>query len=274
RRLPGPLGAAIDQLAAWAAKESPVLRESIQRKEVQESLAGHLREATARWRALTCLQNSADRLGIAGSEAALRALWAELTRANLTAVPDLHASGDLVRHQVSLCSPPGLVVEAMGAQNIKGTGLEWVYNWMNLLSLQKLLRRLDDPSAAVRSNTLQELQRFDGWSLIACLHAREVLEKRPEAAALVAGLDQRIQERRGALVRRDSRAGIDHVLDVVERVIEPFHAVWRRGQADLVFRDLCNRRISHPRAALVLRELTELQKGGWLRKWWKKGRRR
>lgn len=274
RRLSGPLASAIAQLAARAAEETQVLREPAQRKEVQESLAGHLREATARWRALKCLQNSADRLGIQGSERALRALWAELTRSNLSVVADLHASGDIVRHQVSLSSPPGLVVEAMGAQNIKGTGLEWVYNWMNLLALQKLLRRLDDPSAAVRSNTLQELQRFDGWSLIACLHAREVLEERPEATALLASLDLRIQQRRGALVRRDSRAGIDHVLDLLERVLEPAHAVWRRGQADLVFRDLCNRRISHPRAALVLRELTELQKGGWLRKWWKKGRRR
>jgi hypothetical protein len=69
---------------------------------------------------------------------------------------------------------------------------------------------------------------------------------------------------------RASRDALDVAIDNLERLWDPFDAIWRRGRADQVFRRLAAFRISHARAQQVLQALTARQKGGWLRKGWRR----
>ena len=201
-----------------------------------------------------------------------RSLWAELLRANVHYLQDFHATGDQVAHFVAGMAPPGVQADVLGSQNIKGTGLQWVYGWVNLIALQKLVRKLGDPSATVRTETMRAIQQFEGWCLISVLWAREHVQRYPDTQVLVRRLEQEVQRRRAGTTSSTQSGMIDQVLNWVERFVEPMDAIRRRHEADGIFEDLCNQRVSHARAAVLLRDLTERQKGGWLRKSYRKRR--
>ncbi|HZH78482.1 MAG TPA: hypothetical protein VEY88_20805, partial [Archangium sp.] len=179
---------------------------------------------------------------------------------------------------VDLCvrlTPPGQRVSILGAQNIKGIGLDWVYRWVAVDGASRALAQLASPRESIRQRGLDSLEATEDHGLLDTGLVRVALARRqglsPEEQARVEGLRRRYEElhagRIAALTGRGGTGRWDTWLDRLEQVLEVVDSVWRRRHAEQVMSDLVDARITHARASVELRVLTDRQKGGWLAAW-------
>jgi poly-gamma-glutamate synthase PgsB/CapB len=208
-------------------------------------------------------------------------------RAKLFIVHDYHASGDAIIQHIADLTATGHLNRVMGIQNIKGTGLDFIYTWLAWElahgACQDLLardpRRLDD--------AMNRLLAFRDHGAVTYETVRGAVDSalaRPEcrtegrqaalhsiaAAADAAAPGSRDEGPVQASLPRPIRA----VLDNLEAFLDAGDAVRRRRKADRIYRDLVAERIGYDRATKLLLELTKRQKGGWLSRsveaWWQR----
>lgn len=197
----------------------------------------------------------------------------------LCVIEDLHACGDRVIRTIVENSPAGLLNRIIGIQNIKGTGLDFVYRWQHFERCHALTQVVLHGQRADALRALNELGRFGEFSLLtdellqqALPQARQRGSLQSETAqaelALIesnrAQAMQQIEQRLHPGQRQgDQRRGW---LERIEEFLDAGDAQKRRRRADRIYQDLAAARISHPHAARELAELMERQKGGWLRR--------
>ncbi len=208
----------------------------------------------------------------------LRRLFTNLVMERVRPLRDASATGDQVLDFVTSQIPPGVHARVMGMQNIKGTGLDFVYRWVGFEQVTAVIEELQTSPRRRTRELLRWLRSHPDYGLLdARLAARAVQRLRAtrfvdwddidrEAEALQYVLRDLARSREQALTRSTARRGVvPALLGVVERGLDYLHSVHRRRAADRIFDDLVERRISHARAATLMRELTVVQKGGWLR---------
>lgn len=167
---------------------------------------------------------------------------------------DPSASGDEVVAAAVALVPPGLPMRMMGMQNIKGTGLDFVYQWQRWGLLHQDLETLDD----------EAIQRFGVKRLTSVFHCDAVL-RALEGRAGAGELAERVQARRDELLALRTATPSGSVLGRalrrwLWRAYDPFDAVWRRRRARQVLSDLSMARIGHDEAEQILAGLTYRQK--------------
>ncbi|MCS6884973.1 MAG: hypothetical protein RMM17_00815 [Acidobacteriota bacterium] len=203
-----------------------------------------------------------------------RAFFKEVFLSKLLVVEDAHATGDEIILKIAEASPPNYLLRIIGMQNIKGTGLDFVYRWVALERVKEMGRQLLDPSEKKRSQAADFFIYFDEYGLVTRPAAIEAIK-----TALASPINQIFsmqQKLKAALqaaeatTQASNKASqnnfVDRMLDKLEILLESQDSKRRRKQADLVLRELTRQTISHERAAAILRELTVRQKGGWLKK--------
>jgi poly-gamma-glutamate synthase PgsB/CapB len=210
----------------------------------------------------------------------LRGLWRERFLSTVVSVDDPDVSGDTIVVRAARTVPPGFSAVLMGTQNIKGTGLDFVYRWVDL---DVTTRRLDALPTSSENVFHGELMWLRGTSalhlteaLVAWRRLRALPNQRkcsPREMALIERaafhLAELAQDRfaEADVVESDDKTTIrQSLLAAVERALDPFDAIWRRYRADRLMRLLAAGRISHPRMATEMRDITKRQKGGWLAK--------
>ena len=204
-----------------------------------------------------------------------RAAWRELFLEQLVPVNDAGASGDQVVDACARAVPPGMQVSIMGAQNIKGTGLDWVYRWLALDRVRGALETLKTGAPDARQRALESLEGFEDQGFVDAGLARAVLPRlvelhrsSPEEAARLRRLAERAREtheaKLGALRHAGGGSGLGKVTRVVEKGFDYLDSVRRRRMSQVLLKDLVDGRISHARASLEMRKLYERQKGGWM----------
>ncbi len=222
------------------------------------------------------------RAEIAGFETAFRASWRELFERKLVVVESPEATGDQIIDRCARAMPPGMRVRIMGTQNIKGTGLDYVYRWLAIEKVVLALRALQSERSDKRMAALRELEAFEDNGVVDAGLAREMLSLQPVRQPgpdeiqlrerIRAKLDQCHAERMALLRTQTKRDTLDRVASVFESAIDYLDAVRRYRLSRQIMDDLAARRISHGRASLEMRTLVKRQKGGWLakslRKWW------
>jgi poly-gamma-glutamate synthase PgsB/CapB len=211
---------------------------------------------------------------VAGYHAAFRGAYRALFLDSLIVVPDPGERGDAIIDRCARACPPGTTVTVMGIQNIKGTGLDFVYRWLALDHVTRLLAEANGGSAEARMRALRALESFEDHGLLdagvgaATLGAAPAADLDDAEAAYrrkVTGKLRRVHaERLAALAHAGGKRWLARVLDRVERWIDPLDSIRRRSHARRVMKDLVARRISHGRAAIEMRRLYDRQKGGWL----------
>lgn len=210
-------------------------------------------------------------------DAAFRAQLWEWFQAKLVVVPDYHATRDQIVERIAAATPPGFRNRIMGIQNIKGTGLDFVYGWQAWSACHKActLLRSQEPAQAERG--LRLLSAFQDYGLLCEEHVRETLEAvRGSALAqregFQAGLTLAASNLESAMLRvresvrpqASSHGFVAGLVDAVEALLDAGDAVSRRKQANRIYADLAAERIGHERAALELQALNKRQHGGWL----------
>ncbi|MEM7232038.1 MAG: hypothetical protein AAF517_07690, partial [Planctomycetota bacterium] len=202
----------------------------------------------------------------------------------LVVVEDYFASGNAVVHHVCSATPPGLHARVMGLQNIKGTGLDFVYRfqaWETCHTACELLR-----SSNIRDleKGLKDLADFRDYGVLSEQYVRDTIERVRRSPA---AQREQFQSELGAIegrlattmrgvhedLKKDSGDGggggkwaqiLEKVCAVVEEFFDAGDAVKRRKISNVIYKDLVAERISSDRAALELSALNKRQKGGWL----------
>jgi len=240
-----------------------LLTELLTRTALEEELAQVLRRPT---------KSAAGRL-----RSTVAQTYRELFHRKLCVVSDPDATGDQIIAYTARTCPPGAHVTIMGAQNIKGTGLDLAYRWLALGRVSEALRKLSSNRPTQRDAGFDELEGFEDYGLVdAGLAVLELDALRGSFAddreetrleRVAAKVKERFRSRATMLSQTSSRSIGSYVIDWIEGWLDFIDSVRRRRESDWIKRELIAQRISHGRAAAEMRRICARQKGGWLRKW-------
>lgn len=264
-----------DALSALLAERAAGAPEAL-KQDVLQHLGQQARRITRARRCRAELEGLLARGELNGIDALARQAYRELFLDRIHILWNTAATGDQVIDFVTNHIPPGSRARLMGSQNIKGTGLDFVYRWLSVDSVEQRLRRLEDPSA--RQETLAWLGSYADFGLLDATRARDELTRLRDAqdpswasfehllGGVIARLEALVQDKTERLVSQSSRGAWARLLRHVEAWVDHLDSARRSKLAGRVLVDLFAARIGHGRAALLLREVTARGKGGWLLK--------
>jgi poly-gamma-glutamate synthase PgsB/CapB len=215
---------------------------------------------------------------------AMRNMLGRAFHAKLVSVRDFYIRGEDLVRLVAEQVPPGLVSRIMGMQNIKGTGLDWVYRWQAWEAAAKACNQLrqDDQSLVEKGlRTLASFQELGALSeaevRASIAELREKIETIPGTSiAQVDALEARLEAQLSQFASNpetgaENEAGESWFartggrgLSMLEAFIDAGDAVRRRRASDRIYKAMIAEQISNQRAASELKKLTTRQKGGWL----------
>ncbi|GEM_PF-1007863 len=210
------------------------------------------------------------------SEALTRA-WVTLFKAQIVVVTDAAATGDQIIDQVAKSVPPGVHATVLGTQNIKGTGLDFIYRWLALDAVRIGLEQLRSSDEQLRLDALRALDshsdfgftdtgtmalrlgEFRGGSARELTLRAALLDKASKIhAQKLAGLESGVS---GAAAKGGwFWTWIEGWIDFIDGAV-------RYRQSRRLVDDLIHYRVSHNKMAVEMREIYARAKGGWLGKY-------
>jgi len=203
-------------------------------------------------------------------------LWQWLER-KIVILEDSHISGDQIIEKICTATPPGIHNRIMGLQNIKGTGLDFVYRWQAwdaCYQACQLLRSEHDVTLMERG--LRELTQFRDFGLLSEEYVRDTLEQvrstnqaqsetvQAQLQVISATMKTVLSDVKARTQSTSSTGLFTYIATTIESFLDAGDAVKRRKRADKIYKDLVHERISHECAAGELQKLNKRQKGGWL----------
>ena len=202
-------------------------------------------------------------------------MWQWFER-RIIVVENYYATGDAVIAAIRDATPPGFRNRIMGLQNIKGTGLDFVYRWLAWDTCHRACKDLLSRDAVQQRRGLSNLAEFQEYGLLSEVEVTSTLAAardtpfgqqervRASLTAIASNLEAKMNEVRANINTTRSNGWKEKLIDAVEAFLDAGDAVRRRKRADRIYDDLVARRISEARAVLELQALTRRQKGGWL----------
>ena len=245
------------------------------RPDVIEHVPRRVRRSIRRDKARLEASAALDRGDEAGANAAFRAAYRELFLERVAILWNADAKGDKVIDFITREIPPGFSARLMGSQNIKGTGLDFIYRWLSMDRVRTALERMKK-NASARREIIAWLLSYGDFSLIDCREALEALRVAQssgdpawaEHANLIDGAIRRLEaldREKTAGLTVVGKAGVGaKILLRVEQMVDHLDSIRRTNRARAVMADLFARRIGHGKAAILLREIVGRGKGGWL----------
>lgn len=188
---------------------------------------------------------------------------------------DFHATGDKIVSIIAQETPPGLLNRVMGIQNIKGTGLDFVYRWQAWEKCFSYCAKLPSNDPREFEEGLGDLSVFQEYGVLCEDHVREkaeIAKKAPlaqnekaqaELAVVLSNLEGAMTWVNSRMETQRKSGFLIKIVDAIEAFLDIGDAVKRRKTADRIYKDMMTERISHEKAAMKLKELNKRQKGGW-----------
>ena len=243
-----------------------------------EVITFHRRDAAMLNEYETLLQRCQQAGGSADAalDTAMREQFWQWFERRIVVVQDYYATGDAVIAAIRDATPPGFHNRVMGMQNIKGTGLDFVYRWLAWDLCWRACEDLVSSDPLLRRRGLNFLGGFQEYGLLSRDKVMDTLAAvrgtafgeqdrvRAELAVVESNLEAAMRSVLTGLNAKRSTGWLEQFLDAIEGFVDAGDSVRRRRRADRIYRDLITRRISEARAVLELQGLTRRQKGGWL----------
>lgn len=210
------------------------------------------------------------------ADAFRKQLW-QWYQQRFVVIEDVHASGNSVIQTMIQSTPPGLCNKMMGLQNIKGTGLDFIYRCQAWDRTWKLCQQLVNGTEKVAENAVKELSNINDFGLLdhelvrdSCARVRDSRIAQTELfQAELNVIEGNLERQLGQITETISVTGgttlVDKLIEFVEAFMDPGSAVSRRKVSEKIYDDLAEQRISVERAVFELQRLNKEQKGGWLR---------
>lgn len=186
---------------------------------------------------------------------------------------DYSLTGDQIIDIIAKRTPPGANVSIMGVQNIKGTGLDFVYRWVGTDMVAKSLNGLKSPTKEQRERALRELLVHDDYGLVDASLAlgtvEEARDRDTERAtlpydAVVARLRDVVATRTKKLTAKGKASVTARVRKLFGETFDYLDSVRRQRMARDVVTALVAGRMSHAMAAVRMREIVARAKGQWM----------
>lgn len=201
--------------------------------------------------------------------------WVAMFRAQVIVVWNAGATGDQIIDQCARSVPPGVHLTIMGTQNIKGTGLDFVYRWLSLDAVCLGLPKLDSDDEQTR---LEALRLLDAHSDFGFTDTGMLVKRLPEytkGSAQEASLRNALRDK-AKLIHEQKLAKLESAGGAaakggkgwtwLEGWVEFLDGAVRYRQSRQLVSDLQNFRVSHNKMAVEMREIYARAKGGWLGK--------
>ena len=200
----------------------------------------------------------------------------------LVLIDNYDATGEEVIRTVVEESPPGFLNRMMGLQNIKGTGLDFVYRFQAWDTCYNACQQLLDDNVRVAEKGLQTLAAMPVLGQLCEKKVKETIAVARQADQLqrtaiqteLSNIEKKIQVPTSSEeIPEDTQCSnrspiVNWLTDVAEQYFDVHDAVRRRHNADRIYRDLHHGRISRQHAVEELRKINKRQKGGWLASEW------
>lgn len=270
-------GDRIDPAEALAAAAAGRLAGALETAGVAhaEAIAAHHGELAAQLEEYTALaarvSSGADHDRI---DADLRDFLRRCFMAKLVPVREFYTPGEEIIRLIQGLTPPGLINRIMGMQNIKGTGLDFVYRWQAWEACHKACQQALDSDPGIARRGLDFLGAFQEYGVLSDARVRETVAAMKargggndaELDSILARLEAQMAalEGQGGASEGSSGSSSGKLGQLVEAFLDSTDAVRRRRAADRIYRELIAEQISSQRAAYELKKLTSRQKGGWL----------
>jgi hypothetical protein len=203
-----------------------------------------------------------------------RAAYQAMFEEQIIPLYDSTLTGDQIIDTICTNAPPGARIDIMGLQNIKGTGLDFVYRWVSLEAVDRALAKARSSSADEAEAGLRALLVHDDYGLYDSTHAHATMEElRANAPRLAARIDPVIArlapivaKRKAALSAKRSRSAGDVVRGIIGKTFDYLDSMRRQAMAREVLEDLVAGRLSHAAAAVEMRAVVARAKGAWAAK--------
>ncbi|MDH3376684.1 MAG: hypothetical protein OEQ39_06905 [Gammaproteobacteria bacterium] len=283
------LGVAADRVAAFGGNDGDdALRQGLSKLQLDTYADDIIVAISAARTAYQEYQAFVRRLGAASNTDRARIdqeyrdlMWRWL-EAKLVVVDDPHTPGEQIIDRICRETPPGIRNRIMGMQNIKGTGLDFVYRWEAWLACHTACQQLRDADTAVANEGLRFLVGFREFGMLSEPFVRQTIAHveqhgtahgerfRSELAMVLSNLDQAMNELRGKSSGSGSAGStrgarfMAYIANSLEAALDVGDAIKRRKIAKQIYADLANERIGQQRAVLELQKLNKRQKGGWV----------
>jgi len=279
----------IDQLlSAWEKPDEVKSRpEEFKLGEIETAIVDNLRHELEIYHEYTAFADQVRRANPDNAEALnqrFRQLLQHWFQGKIIVVEDYFASGDQVIELIARHTPPGFLNRIMGIQNIKGTGLDFVYRWQAWQTCHKaaepLHAALHSALSTLQLEALAPLCAFQDYGVLCEEYVRDTIQRIKASGVqqpgpVVEQLDRILDRLNSTMGRirekmkggnRQQRGWLRTLILRLEEFLDPGDAVRRRTKADRIYEDLIAERISRDRAVAELQALTQRQKGGWLLK--------
>ena len=277
--------AEVSQALASAEGLGPALEQAlsaltISGEDLRPDVVRHATRAAFRERAVRLARAQVDAALDAGdngaADAVLRSMYRELFLERFAVVERSDATGDQVVDFIARTFAPGHSARLMGCQNIKGTGLDFVYRWLSIGTVHSALAKLR--SEPLRAEALAILSGHTDWGLIDCRDALRTLSQlrdeggeawasyRSLLSALCERLDALYQTKLARLASSGKKSGLERFLSKIEPLVDHWDSVRRRRTATRIMDSVFAGRVGQGRAAILMRDLVGREKGGWLAK--------
>jgi poly-gamma-glutamate synthase PgsB/CapB len=196
---------------------------------------------------------------------------------------DPHASGNKIIDIITEETPPGLHNRIMGIQNIKGTGMDFVYRWQAWDKCHRYCRQILEGDQKEFEEGLSNLSVFQDFGILCEEFVRESVEKartlphaqnekaQAELTVTLSNLENQMKWVKEKIGTHTRSGLLISIIEAIESFMDIGDAVRRRKKANRIYRDLADERISLERAAKELSNLNMRQKGGWLREYLMRG---
>ncbi len=269
---PQQFGARLPELQLSAELAADAVRhqqQQLQALQEYEALATAIRQTTA-----------------SNQVAALEQRFREQLRSwfsrKLVVIENYDATGEEIIRDIVQETPPGYRNRVMGIQNIKGTGLDFVYRFQAWDACYHACELLREPDLLRVRKGLQLLNQMPLFGQLCQAQVQASLQQLrqspaagyPEVQTQLEAVQQQLDDSRAQLEQSLARGSQDKpqqpgwlrsILRMIEQFLDVQDALRRRQQADRIYRDFQRELIGRQQAVEEIRLLNKRQKGGWLK---------
>ena len=207
-------------------------------------------------------------------------LWGILKKRIVT-VDNYHATGNEVIAKIIEITPLGAFNKIIGMQNIKGTGLDFAYRWVAWNECFKMCEAIKSTNRDEVRVGIDALANFEQQGFLSFDATKEIIEIAKKSTATqtefyqaqIQRIEQNLNKAKETLSKKDNKEEVKKeglsqkiltkILEAIESFLDAGDAIKRRERANLIYKDLENKQISHKRAAFELQKITKRQKGSW-----------
>lgn len=200
----------------------------------------------------------------------------------LVVIESPETTGEQIIERIACETPPGVRNRVMGVQNIKGTGMDFIYRFQAWDACYEACRLVHSRDQRVIKKGLESLCEFPVLGQLCEQKVKATVEfartstqhQQPEYQTMLNEIELKVEASLGAIRSSfgqstetelaSNSAWSDWIVAKTEELLDVNDAARRRQKADTIYRDLGAGRISRQRAVEELRKINKRQKGGWL----------